>query len=172
MTPRDVRLRNVFGAGLLVVTLAGCTREKPPPETDVKSAVQTHLRQGGLSTGRAFADRRCSSEFVSDTVCRVGHFGDSAEWVGGVREVTRVVEIENSQKETILTTRTNRYGASSPDTTDITVWTVKVELLLECICRDRGGPVEGIERRPLTATHDFRLRYMDGSDKPYWTVHD
>lgn len=161
-----------MGTAAVLVTLAGCASEKPPQETDVRTAVQAHLRKAGLSTARAFADRTCASAFISDSVCSVRPFGDRAEWGGGVQDVTRVVEIGGSQKETTLTTRTNRYGASSVDTTEITVWPIRVELLLECICRDRGGPVEGIPRRPLTATHDYRLRYMDSSDKPYWVVHD
>ena len=179
MKTQTIRFRPnlVFQTPLLIVctlaiTLASCSREKPPSENDGKMAVQYYLLGTygdggpGLSEGRNLADKACSSEFNSNG-CGTGPF--VREWVGSVKEVARVTEIGASKKEDVLTERTNRYGVSSWDTDEITVWPVKVQLILECICRDRTGRIQEVPARTVTTTQEYKLHY-DADSKKHWSV--
>lgn len=163
----------IFVVCMLAITLAACS-EKPPSENDAKMAVQYHLlgKYGdggpGFSESRRMADGTCFSQFNSPIGCT--NRSEPSEWVGRVKEVVRVTEIAPSKKETVLTTRTNRYGVSSWDTYGITVWPVTVQLILECICRDRTGPVAEVPNRTFTTTKEYKLRYHADSKEP-WSVH-
>jgi hypothetical protein len=72
----DIMCRFSSAAGFCALATlfasAGCARETPPQESDVRTAIETHLRNDGLSSARALADKACSSAFTPEAFAGSG----------------------------------------------------------------------------------------------------
>jgi hypothetical protein len=155
----------------LAIPLAGCSK-KPPSENDIKMAVQYYLvgiggyGGSGISDSRAIGDNACSSAFHSESGCE--DRSEYSYWVGSVKEVLRVLQIGESKEEP----ESNEPFNSGYH--NVTTWPVKVELRLECLCREEAGPVKGVHTRSLTTTHEYELRFRERTNpkdvEPEWYV--